>query len=258
MDVRDAPEPPRPRAGAWRRLGRALAPRPTRGQLIAGVLCAILGFGLVAQVRETHADDLSSLSQDELVRLLDEVTKRTDSLEQQAVALRSQRADLVTGADSERAALEAAAKRATVQGILAGRLPAQGPGVRLVLTEPGPHLSATLLVDVLEELRNAGAEAIQIDRSRITASSYILDTADGVEIDGVALRAPYVWLVIGDPNTLVPALEMPGGALASVRGDGGGTNLETMKHVVVDAVREPPSDHYATPAPSPPADSSGD
>lgn len=254
-------EPTRPTApasaGAWRTLARGLSPRLTRGQLLAGLLCALLGFALVVQVRQTHTDDLASLSQDDLVRLLDEVTQRTDSLEEQASALRSQRADLVTGADTERAALEAAANRAAVQGILAGELPAEGPGVRLVLSETSTHLPAALLVDVLEELRNAGAEAIQIDERRITASSYIVDTPDGVDVDGVQLHAPYVWLAIGDPDTIIPALEIPGGALAQVRNTPGDTDIEAREHVLVDAVRTLSTPRYATPAPSGSPDSSG-
>lgn len=234
---------------AWRMLARALAPRATRGQLLAGLLCAMLGFALVTQVRQTHSDELAGLSQAELVRLLDEASQRTDELAEQAQALRSQRAELVSGADTERAALEAAVQRAETQGILAGRLPAEGPGVRLVLAEGGQRLSALVLVNVLEELRNAGAEAIQLADRRLTASSWIVDTEDGVLVDGVPLEAPYLWLAIGDPDTIVPALEMPGGALAAVRRDGGETSIEAQDQVVVEAVRQVQTPQYATPAP---------
>jgi uncharacterized protein YlxW (UPF0749 family) len=239
-----------PRPGAWRTLARALAPRPSRGQLLAGLLCALLGFGLVVQVRQTHADNLASLSQDDLVRLLDEVTQRRDTLQEQAVTLRSTRAQLVTGADTEKAALAAAANRAAVQGILAGQLPAEGPGVRLVLTEGASRLSAASLVNIMEELRSAGAEAIQVNDRRLTASSYIVDTSKGVDVDGVSLTAPYQWLAIGDPDTILPALEMPGGALAAIRGVGGDTEITGLDHVVVGAVRQLTTPRFATPAPS--------
>jgi uncharacterized protein YlxW (UPF0749 family) len=258
MDDELAPTPevsPRParhdqRPSAWRTLGHALAPRPSRGQLLAGLLCALLGFGLVVQVRQTHADNLASLSQDDLVRLLDEVTQRRDTLQEQALTLRSTRAQLVTGADTEQAALAAAANRASVQGILAGQLPAEGPGVRLTLTEGASRLSAASLVNIMEELRSAGAEAIQVNERRLTASSYIVDTSNGVDVDGVSLTAPYHWLAIGDPDTIIPALEMPGGALAAIRGVGGDTEITGLDHVVVGAVRQLTTPRFATPAPS--------
>jgi uncharacterized protein YlxW (UPF0749 family) len=242
--------PPAPPAGAWHVLARALAPRATRGQLLAGLLCALLGFAIVVQVQQNRSEGLAGLSQDELVRILDEVTERTDDLEQEAAALRSQRAELVTGTDTERAAREAAQERATVQGILAGTLAAQGPGVELVIREPDERLDALLLVNVLEELRNAGAEAIQLGDVRITASSYIVDTAEGVEVDGTRMTAPYRWVAIGDPDTIIPALQMPGGAFASIRAASGTAAAQALDEAVVSAVREAAVPEHATPVPS--------
>ncbi len=256
-EVAAAPAPAAP-SSAWRKLGKAMAPRLSRGQLLAGLLCALLGFALVVQVRQTNSDELAALSQEELVRLFDEVTQRTDALEEQAAALRSQRAELATGADSERAALAAAAQRAEVQGILAGTLPAEGPGVRLVVGETTERIPAALLLNLIEEMRNAGAEAIQLGDRRITATSYVVDTATGVEVDGVALTAPYVWLAIGDPETLIPALQVSGGALSSLRGRAGATTeIEALEHLTIDAVRDVKVPQYATPAPSPSPSSDG-
>ncbi len=246
------PETTSSRSG-WSTLRRALSPRATKAQALAAVLTAMLGFALVVQVQQNRSTDLSGLSQQELVRILDEVTQRTDDLEKQAVELRTQRAELVTGTDTERAAQEAAAARAEVQGILAGRLPAQGPGVSITLREGGTRLSASDLVDVLESLRNAGAEAIQLNDLRLTASSYIIDTSAGVIVDGTQLNAPYRWMAIGDPDTLKPALEMPGGALAAIRNNGATTDVRSLDSVTITAVRNLPVPRFATPVPSPTA-----
>jgi uncharacterized protein YlxW (UPF0749 family) len=216
---------------------------------MAGLLCALVGFALVVQVQQNRSEGLSSLSQDELVRVLDEVTQRSADLEQEALSLRSRRAELVTGSDTQRAAREAATERAEVQGILAGRLPAEGPGVDLVIREPDRPIPALVLFNVLEELRNAGAEAVQLGDLRLTASSYFVDTANGVEVDGVVISPPYRWVAIGNPETIIPALNMPGGALAAVRGETGTTDLQTRERVEVTAVRTIEAPRYATPAP---------
>jgi uncharacterized protein YlxW (UPF0749 family) len=248
--VGDSGAPGTPTTGPWRALRPFLAPRFTRGQLVAGLLCAILGFAVVVQVQQTRDNGLSALSQDELIRLWDEVTQRRDSLEQQAEALRAQREGLVNGADTERAALQAAQQRADVQGILSGQLPAQGRGVRLVLREGGDRLTAATLVDVMDELRNAGTEAMQVNGVRLTASTYLVDTREGVDIDGTDLVAPYVWLAIGNPDTIIPALEMPGGSLAGVRSGGGQTDVQPLDHVLVDATRQVGDPQHATPVPT--------
>lgn len=250
-----APPDAEPDAGAqmrssWRRIARSLAPRATRAQAMAGFLCALLGFAIVVQVQQNREEGLSSLRQDELVRILDDVTQRAEELEDQAAALRAQRADLVTGSDTQRAAREAAAQRAEVQGILAGRLPAEGPGVELVIRQPDEPIPALTLYNVLEELRNAGAEAVQVGDLRLTASSYFVDTPAGVEVDGTLLEAPYRWLAIGNPDTIIPALNMPGGALSRIRGATGSSVVEARELVEVTAVREIEAPTFATPVPA--------
>ncbi|WP_199421492.1 DUF881 domain-containing protein [Actinotalea solisilvae] len=235
---------------SWRTIARALAPRATRAQVLAGLLCALLGFAFVVQVQQNRSDGLSSLRQDELVRILDEVTQRTEELEDQAAELRAQRAELATGSDTRRAAREAATERAAQQGILAGRLPAQGPGVVLTVRDPDRRVPALVLYNVLEELRNAGAEAVQVNDLRVTASTYVVDTADGVSVDGTLLEPPYRWVAIGDPDVIIPALNMPGGALAVVRGSDGSSEVEARDLVEVTAVRDVEPPRFATPAPA--------
>lgn len=239
-----------PAPSPWRVLARAAVPRATRGQLLTGLLCAVLGFALVVQVQANRSDPLAALRQDELVRLLDDVTRNGEDLADQVAELRAQRNDLATASDGDRAARDAARERAEVQGILAGRLPAEGPGIELVVADPTGEVAATTLYTVLEELRNAGAEAVQLQDLRLTASSYIVDTADGIVVDGVLVESPYRWLAIGDPDTMSTALGIPGGALAVVRNAGGTTSVTPSDLVSVTAVRtvEPP--RYATPAPA--------
>lgn len=235
---------------SWRTIARALAPRATRAQVLAGLLCALLGFAFVVQVQQNRSDGLSSLRQDELVRILDEVTQRTEELEDQAAELRAQRAELATGSDTRRAAREAATERAAQQGILAGRLPAQGPGVLLTVRDPDRRVPALVLYNLLEELRNAGAEAVQVNDQRVTASTYVVDTVDGVSVDGTLLEPPYRWVAIGDPDVIIPALNMPGGALAVVRGSDGSSEVEARDLVQVTAVRDVEPPRFATPAPA--------
>ncbi len=242
---------PAPVSRSWRTLWRALAPRATRAQLLAAFLCALLGFALVVQVQQNRDGGLSTLRQDELVRILDETTQRSDELEQQAASLRAQRAELASGNDTERAAREAAEERAVVQGILAGQLPAEGPGVELVIREPGEQIPALVLYNLLEELRNAGAEAIQLGDLRLTTSSYFVDTVDGIVVDGTALTPPYRWRAIGNPETISPALNMPGGALAAVRNAGGTTDLQSVDLVQVEATASLVTPEHASPAPDP-------
>ena len=244
------PGPATSSAPAWRTLGRALRPRASRSQLLAGVLCGLLGFALVVQVRQNRVEGLANLPQSELVRILDEANQRTEDLEREASALEATGQELVSGSDQQQAALEAATTAAATQGILSGRLPAQGPGIELVVNDPDRTVPALTLFNVLEELRNAGAEAVQLNDRRIVASSYFVDTANGVQVDGGLVEPPYRWIVIGDPDTLGPALEIPGGALSAVRNNGGTGTPRARDLVEVAATRAIPEPRFATPLPA--------
>ncbi|GAA2723511.1 DUF881 domain-containing protein [Cellulomonas aerilata] len=237
-------------SSAWRTLLRSLRPRSSRSQLLAGLLCGVLGFAVVVQVRQNQVEGLSTLPQSELVRILDQANQRTEELEREAAALEATRQELLSGSDQQQAALEAATEAAAIQGILSGRLPAQGPGIELVVADPDGRVPALTLFNVLEELRNAGAEAVQLNDRRIVASSHFVDTSDGVEVDGELLEPPYRWLAIGDPDTLGPALEIPGGALSAVRNNGGTGTPRARTLVEVTATRPVPEPRFATPVPA--------
>ncbi|HEY8720586.1 DUF881 domain-containing protein [Pengzhenrongella sp.] len=235
---------------ARRRLLHALLPHRSRAQFLAALLCGLLGFALVVQVRQTNVEGLSVLRQSDLVRILDETTQRATDLERESAALERTRQELLTGSNQQQAALDAATKTATTLGILSGRLPAEGPGIELTISESSGSIPALTLFNVLEELRNAGAEAIQINDHRLVASSYFVDTDGGIEVDGITLTAPYRWIVIGDPATMGPALEIPGGAMAAVRNAGGNGTPAAHNLVEVSATRPVHEPEFATPVPA--------
>ncbi len=236
-----------PQGGGWRILGRALRPRFTMSQVVVGILCAVLGFALVVQLSQRRDDRLASLRQSDLVRLLDEVTQRSDQLSDQVDDLETTRNQLRSGTDSQRAALALAEKQAQTQGILSGRLPAQGPGIRIQITESAP-IKGFALFNILEELRNAGAEVIEVNGVRLVTHSSFVDTPKGILTDGTVLKPPYVWTAIGDPSTMETALEIPGGAMAAVRSSGARTTITQEDKLTVTATVVPATPKYATPS----------
>lgn len=231
----------------WRAL---LAPRFTFGHVAVALLCAGLGIAVVAQVRQTQDDVLSGMRQDDLVRLLDELTQRNADLADEQEELRRDLAELRSSTTSREAAQEAAEVQARTRGVLAGTLPVHGPGVRVHIEDPGGGVRAQVFVTILEELRNAGAESVELSGQRLTASSWILDGPDGgLVVDGVIVDQPYEWLAIGDPATLSVALDIPGGALASVRNAGGVVSVTEDEDLRITATRDLPEPAHATPVP---------
>ncbi|WP_461021288.1 DUF881 domain-containing protein [Thalassiella azotivora] len=250
------PTPEPDAATVRRRLASALTPKVNRGQVLAALLCAVLGFALVVQVRQTQDDNLDTLRETDLVRILDDLGQRGERLEAELSELRSTRDQLLSSSDQQQVAQEAAQERLDVLGILAGTAPATGPGIELTIADPQGRVEAVNLLDAVQELRDAGAEAIQVGDVRVVASTAFTDAEDGVLVDGRLVRPPYVFTVIGDPDTLAPALGIPGGVLASVSSrEGARANVQELDTVVVDALRPVSEPQYARPAETPPAGS---
>ena len=105
-----------------------------------------------------------------------------------------------------------------------------------------------LLLDAVEELRNAGAEAFQVGPVRIGMNSSFSGSAGSIALDGVTLKAPYTVLAIGDPPTLAAAVAIPGGVLDTVGRAGGTMTTTQSERISIRALRPARTPLYARPA----------
>jgi len=233
------------------RLFAALRKPGSRGQVTAAVLLAIVGFAGVVQVRANEADDTyAGMRQADLFQILDSLAAASQRAEQEIARLEQDRNALQTSTDSRRAALEQAQQQADVLGILAGTLPAAGPGVRVTVGDPSGTVGTDQILNGLQELRNAGAEAIEInDTVRVVARTAVADGETGIVVDGQQLSAPYTIDAIGNPETLAAALDFTGGFIDDVEGEaiGGTVVVEQVENLEVATTREPGQPEYAEP-----------
>lgn len=231
----------------WSRLWRAARPRLTRANAYITVLAALLGFAMVAQVNETRSSGLENLRQEDLVALLDGVNQQSLKLGQEADRLTTTKRQL-EGSGSDQAALKAATERLQTLGILAGTLPATGPGIRITIEDPKNVVKPSDVLNTVEELRDAGAEAMQINSVRIVASSWFAtSTDDKLVADGTALTAPYIITAIGDPHTMATAMAIPGGVVDALGQLGAKPSVASAKRVDVTALRVQSTPRYARP-----------
>ncbi|MHB8275534.1 MAG: DUF881 domain-containing protein, partial [Dermatophilaceae bacterium] len=171
----------------WQRLALMARPRATKANAFAALLAILLGFAVATQVRQNQVLGLESLRQGELVTILDNATQLSARLDQNARELQATRDELVSGSASGAAALTAAQQRLDTLRVLAGTTQARGPGIRMTISDPGAKVTPPLLLDAIEELRDAGAEAIQVGSVRVVASSYFGQVGSGVEIDAATV-----------------------------------------------------------------------
>ena len=241
----DGPEG-RPETGRQRLFASLWPPRLTRAQLIVALLLFILGLGLAIQVRSTSdSSALRGARQEDLVRILDELDNRSQRLTDEQRRLEGQKTELENSSDQAEEARKQTVEKEQQLGVLAGTVAAQGPGITLTINDPTRSVEADKLLDTIQELRAAGAEAIQVNDVRVVADTYLSDVRGGVEIDGKRVTQPYRFKVIGKPEDLEPALNIPGGVVQTLEKEQATVAVTRQGKIIVNALREAKRPDYA-------------
>ncbi len=224
--------------------------KPSRSQVVVGLLLAALGFAAVTQVRSNELDDTyANYREQDLVDVLSTLTEASQRAQSELARLESTRRDLLNDNDRRKAALAQAEQAVDNLEILAGQVPVTGPGLRIVVTETTGSIEIDSLLDTIQELRTAGAEAIEFnDEVRIVAQSSFTDAVGGILVDDTLVSSPLVIDVIGDPRTLAGALSFVQGPTDQLEKDGATVEVTPLDVVQIDAVRPVARAEYAQPA----------
>lgn len=192
--------------------------RPERTQVVVAIVLAVVAFGFVTQIHTRgQVDSYSSLRQSDLVGMLDGLNQESQRLQSELESLQTARDQLQSGQNNEALARAQAEDRLTALGILAGTIPAQGPGITITITDPQGKVKPAMILDALEEMRDAGGEVIQINgRIRVVASSWVGSGPSGIVVDGQPVSTPITMEVIGDPHSLEEAARFRGGLVSQI------------------------------------------
>lgn len=229
-------------SNGWRQL---LSFRHTRRQVVAALLFAMLGFAAVGSVRLADGSGaLVSARESDLVAILDDLTQRRLRLEDETRALSAARDQLLSGSAEQ--VIAQTRDRVRVLSVLAGTVPVYGPGLRLRITDTQGVLDASFMLDIVSELRDAGAEAIDINGRRVVASTWFADGSKrGILVRGAVVRSPYVITAIGDGDTMAAALQIPGGVADAVSAAGARFSAQSLDDVTIDSIVQAASPRYA-------------
>lgn len=232
------------------RIVRAL--KPKRSQFSVAITLCIVAAAFVIYARTTlNEDPYASLRRDDLLSLLDSMTEEGHRLESELSELEQTRDTLKSGVDSEQAALDEAQRRRDSLEILAGTAAAGGSGISIVISAPVGSITTDLILDCIQELRDAGAEAIQINHLiRVVAQTWINMDGDELIVDGQVVELPITIDAIGDPHTLAQAMRFRGGLISQIESEkvGGSVEIQESDYLEVTALYSPQTPQYARPA----------
>ncbi|MFZ2502157.1 MAG: DUF881 domain-containing protein [Nocardioides sp.] len=124
----------------------------------------------------------------------------------------------------------------------------EGPGITITVSTPG-QTSLELLLDILQELRTAGAEAIEVNDSiRVVAQTALDVSSAGVVIDGTTISGELRIEAIGDPRTLREGVTFSRGPQERVEEAGGRFDVVEQDLVEIGTVRTLEEPEFAAPA----------
>ena len=108
------------------------------------------------------------------------------------------------------------------------------------------RIDAATMFELIEELRNAGAEVMAVNTVRVVTSTYFADTKTGLICDGQELSTPYKVKAIGDPQNLQNAVNIAGGvgSRLSVK-FGAKVKVTSSDKVEINEIRDVPQYQYA-------------
>jgi uncharacterized protein YlxW (UPF0749 family) len=247
---REPSSAPDGRNGGRERLLGSLRPGPSRAQAVVGLVLAILGFMAVVQVQTLAEDtEFAGTRREDLITLLDSLEGAASEARSEIATLRERRNALQNSTERRETAIADARDELDALSVLAGTVPARGPGISVTITDPLDEIRTTTVLNALQEMRNAGAESIEInDEVRVVTDTYLVDTAEGIQADDTVLEPPYVFEIIGPPTTLEEAMSFRGGLIDEVDGLGGEVTIETSENIEITSLHDPEDIEFAEPA----------
>jgi uncharacterized protein YlxW (UPF0749 family) len=185
-----------------------------RNQLTISAVALALGFFVVLQLRvQQSTPGLNALSAQDLTILVANLNTRNDQLRTEIARLDGELAALNGAQDRGETSVDQIRRDLGRLRGWAGLEPVSGPGVTITISG---RIEGAGVEDLLNELHNAGAEAIAVDDVRVVPGSIVAGPENGLSIENTALDDPFEVRAIGSPETLTGSLTRIGGVIAQL------------------------------------------
>ena len=207
--------------------GRRPSMRPPariESRLALALIAVLVGFLVAVQATGDDAPSarLSAERPEDLTRILADLGSEADELTRQVAELRVKLTRYRDTARGDDAAVRDARQSLADLEVLSGIVPVTGPGVTIEVVDPEGRVGWDSLLDLVQELRDAGAEAIAVGEVRVIASTWFGPSdRGGVVVGGRRVEPPYAIAAIGPGEDLQEALDIPGGPLTVIEAQPG-------------------------------------
>lgn len=212
---------------------------------IIAIMCFILTIGICIQINTVNNNGSTVTGTQAENNLKSQVLKMKEKYENQYAQLEEAEKELervrqeISSGNTELVELEEKIKKAN---ILLGKTNVTGSGVAVTLTD-GINDATVLEIEnliihdenvlkVVNEMKNAGAEAISINGERIVNSTPISCDGNVIIVNGNKITSPIQITAIG-LTELLSTLSRPGGTLEYYKNLGKGVEIRKMTNVEI-------------------------
>jgi uncharacterized protein YlxW (UPF0749 family) len=215
--------------------------------LLAAATMSFLAVGQLSE-EDNFEEQLQTESEGDLARILSSLSSESTALQEELATLKVQLATLQNNSNAQGTVSAQVQAQLNSLEVLAGTVPVAGPGLEIGITDSASQVTYEVLVDAVQELRDAGAEAIAINGRRVGVAS-AFTTRDGrILLDDIPLPTPYDIDAIGPAATMEGGLNIPGGAIDTLQAlNGVRVDVRRQNSLALPALAEPPSFSSARP-----------
>ena len=195
--------------------------------IILGIVCLLLTTAIIVQIKtikhsgvETNATFSEDSLRDEVLKWKEKSDNASEELSKAEKELEKQRTKATQNDETSKSNEE----EIKVSNAVLGLSDVTGEGVEITLQDNQDVTTETAtndisyyvvhdidILSVVNELKNAGAEAISINGERIINTTSITCAGNVAQINGEKVGAPFIIRAIGKSETLYEALNRPGG-----------------------------------------------
>lgn len=182
------------------------------------IVCILLGIMLALQYKSINYNQsmasFENKRSDELKDELIKLTDQKDSLQQKLKELEKDNQTYANAKAGDSAAAQQLKDDLNKARIFAGLLDVKGKGIIVTLDNNAfIHVEDYDILNVVNELRAAGAQAISVNDERIVAMTEIREAGQYIMVNGKQFEAPFVIKAISDPDDLERSLTLIGGVV---------------------------------------------
>ena len=210
-------------------------------EIVVGIMCFVLVFFMMVQfntIETTNIANIKTMRETELREELGTWTTKYEELLAQYEDGEDKRTEYKSSLGTNDNTESLLKKELKESNILLGLTKVKGDGIIVTLSDNDEkRIQATDLIELVNELRLAGAEAISINGERIIATSEIVDiNYSFIVINGNRLSSPYIVKTIGDQTYLESGLTAKdyGYMDNMIKGNGKTATLERTNDIVIN------------------------